>query len=82
MATTQQAIDTKYDYYLALRDEKLKSLFSPEILGWARQNGLNTFDDIVNYNGGLNLSGIGLSTVSGLNYFKEISEITLNCVLT
>jgi len=77
MATTQQAIDTKYDYYLALRDEKLKSLFSPAILGWARQNGLNTFEDMVNYNGELYLDHRHLKTLIGIDLLKSISLI--NC---
>jgi len=75
MATTQQAIDTKYDYYLALRDEKLKSLFSPVLLGWARQNGLNTFEDIVNYAGVLNLSSRHLKTLNGIDLFAALTSL-------
>jgi len=78
MATTQEAIDTKYDYYLALRDEKLKSLFSPEILGWARQNGLNTFESITNKNGVLDLSKRHIKTLIGVDLLKKIEELRIN----
>ena len=77
MATTQQAIDTKYDYYLALRDEKLKALFSPVILGWARQNGLNTFEDMVNYAGTLDFSSRHLKTLNGLDLLKALTSLNL-----
>jgi len=77
MTTTQQAIDTKYDYYLALRDEKLKALFSPAILGWARQNGLNTFEDMVNYAGTLDFSSRHLKTLNGLDLLKALTRIYL-----
>jgi len=72
MATTQQAIDTKYDYYLALRDEKLKTLFSPVILGWARQNGLNTFEEILNYTGTPDFSNRELSSLNGFDLLLSI----------
>ena len=77
MTTTQQAIDTKYDYYLALRDEKLKTLFSPVILGWARQNGLNTFEDMVNYVGTLDFSSRHLKTLNGLDLLKALKSLYL-----
>jgi len=77
MATTQQAIDTKYDYYLALRDEKLKALFSPVILGWARQNGLNTFEDMVNYAGTLDFPSRHLKTLNGLDLLKALTHLNL-----
>jgi len=77
MTTTQQAIDTKYDYYLALRDEKLKTLFSPAILGWARQNGLNTFENMVNYAGTLDFSSRHLKTLNGLDLLKALTYLNL-----
>jgi len=77
MATTQQAIDTKYDYYLALRDEKLKALFSPAILGWARQNGLNTFEEMINYAGTLDLSHRHLKTLSGIDLLAALTGLQL-----
>ena len=77
MTTTQKAIDTKYDYYLALRDEKLKALFSPAILGWARQNGLNTFEDMVNYAGTLDFSSRHLKTLNGLDLLKALTQLYL-----
>ena len=75
MATTQQAIDTKYDYYLALRDEKLKALFSSAILGWARQNGLNTFEAMTNYAGAISLIGENLSTIKGVDFLLGLTQI-------
>jgi len=78
MATTQQAIDTKYDYYLALRDEKLKELFSPVILVWARQNGLNTFEDMINYAGVLSLNNANLKTLHGVDLLKALTGINFS----
>jgi len=77
MATTQQAIDTKYDYYLALRDEKLKALFSPVILGWARENGLKTFEAMVNYNNVLGLPSRELKTLKGLDLLAGLTQLNI-----
>jgi len=78
MATTQQAIDVKYDYYLALRDEKLNTLLSPAVLGVAKQNGLETFEDIKNFTGVFQLDNSETTSVAGIEYFNNITQLFLD----
>ena len=78
MATKQQVIDAKYDIVRAEQEQKLKEIFCPAILAFAKENSFTTFEEIVAYTGEIDFSNYGIDSLKGIELIVGVTDLRLS----
>lgn len=83
MATTQEALDLRYDILQAEKEQKLNEIFDQNIISFAKKNNLTTFEEISTLLIELDFDYTKISKIKGVEYLRGlVNLLSVGCNLT